>query len=110
MLWDFGYVEYLRVFKLACEAWKLEGVVPYQMRHSGPSIDRAQNLRSLVDCQKRGRWASWKSVTRYEKSARLSASWGSIGRREQEAMLVCERHLEALVLGHPGAPEHVVPA
>ena len=42
---------------------------------SGPSIDRSRGYRSLQEVQKRGQWKSQKSVTRYEKSARLASTW-----------------------------------
>ena len=43
-------------------------MVPYQGRHSGASVDRAENLRTSESIQKRGRWKSAKSVRRYEKA------------------------------------------
>ena len=46
-------------------------VVPYALRHSGPSGDRASGVRSLGDIKKRGRWGADSSVRRYEKSGRL---------------------------------------
>ena len=109
LIWNFSYPEYLAVFKRACRAWGLEGVVPYQMRHSGPSIDRANKTCSLMECQKRGRWKSWQSVTRYEKSARLAVVWSQLPRGVQERLATCERELEKFMLGRRGAPWHVVP-
>jgi hypothetical protein len=48
-------------------------VVPYLLRHSGPSEDYLSGTRSLLDIQRRGRWKSVHSVRRYEKSARVSS-------------------------------------
>ncbi|CAE7512342.1 unnamed protein product [Symbiodinium sp. CCMP2592] len=79
-LWDFNYGEFVREFKLVAEALHVQ-LSPYQMRHSGPSIDRAQHLRSLLEVQRRGTWKSAKSVLRYEKSARLAASFLELPQR-----------------------------
>ena len=46
-------------------------ITPHSIRHSGPSNDRLRQKRSLASIKKRGRWGSDKSVTRYEKHARL---------------------------------------
>ncbi|CAE8695937.1 unnamed protein product [Polarella glacialis] len=51
---------------------------PHSVRHSGPSNDRFHKRRSLQQIQKRGRWASPKSVARYEKEALLLGIWRSI--------------------------------
>ncbi|CAK9070805.1 unnamed protein product [Durusdinium trenchii] len=68
-VWTFTYPEYLEVFNQCAKDLKVE-VVPYQARHSGPSIDYAAKLRTLEEIRKRGNWASRKSVTRYEKGGR----------------------------------------
>ena len=73
-LWDFNYGDYVAEFRKACQTLRLD-LSPYQMRHSGPSIDRANNWRSALEIQKRGGWKSAKSVMRYEKSARLGAAF-----------------------------------
>ena len=44
---------------------------PHSLRHGRPSTDAYEQVRSLEEIQKRGRWGSPKSVTRYEKHARL---------------------------------------
>ena len=71
-VWDFDYAEYLSVFRICCQDLQLQ-LVPYQARHSGPSIDRAQNVRSQEEVRKRGGWQSRQSVARYEKAGRLAA-------------------------------------
>ena len=50
-LWDFDYTHFSNM-----------SLTPYQLRHSGPSIGRAADTRSLLEVQKRGRWKSFKSV------------------------------------------------
>ncbi|CAE7283511.1 nhaD [Symbiodinium necroappetens] len=73
-VFNFDYSSYLKVFRQACEDLKLQ-LVPYQARHSGPSIDRAKNARTQEEVRKRGNWASRQSVARYEKAGRLAATW-----------------------------------
>ncbi|CAE8612690.1 unnamed protein product, partial [Polarella glacialis] len=53
-------------------------VTPHSVRHSGPSNDKFHKRRSLLQIQKRGRWASPKSVARYEKEALLLGIWRAI--------------------------------
>ena len=83
--------------------------VPYQMRHSGPSIDRCLSLRTIEECQKRGRWKTWKSLTRYEKAARLGAAWSALAPAEQARLTQCETNVAALVLGSPQRPRVELP-
>ncbi|CAE7279327.1 unnamed protein product [Symbiodinium natans] len=85
-LWDFNYQEYQLMMKQISDMFGVD-VTPYQTRHSGPSIDRARQYRSLLEVQKRGQWKAHKSVARYEKSARpgqyvmdLFSGQGGVGR------------------------------
>ena len=48
------------------------GLHPYQLRHGGPSFDRAEKLRTLDGIQKRGRRRASSSVRRYEKAGRAA--------------------------------------
>ena len=104
-LWDFNYGEFVKEFKLVAEALHLE-LSPYQMRHSGPSIDRARNLRSQLEVQRRGTWKSPKSVLRYEKSARLAAGFLELPQRLRVHCQLCEERLGDAILGRwtPPAP------
>lgn len=72
-VWKFDYSEYIAVFNACCQDLKLE-LVPYQARHSGPSIDRAAKTTDLDEVRKRGGWATRQSVARYEKAGRLAAT------------------------------------
>jgi len=71
-IWDFAYPELLAMMKQGCTALGLPNLTPYQARHSGASADRAENTRTLDEVRKRGGWKSFKSLARYEKSARLA--------------------------------------
>ena len=70
-MWDFGLLELRRCFLDACRVlclmeWK---PVLYMGRHSGASLDRLEEVHSLAEVQRRGRWRSEASVRRYEKRA-----------------------------------------
>ena len=74
-VWSFSYPQFLKVFRAALDDLNTgQHVVPYQARHSGPSIDVARRYRSLEEIQKRGQWKHAKSMQRYEKAARLGQS------------------------------------
>ena len=76
-------------------------VVPYLLRHSGPSQDYLAKLRTLPDIQKRGGWRSPESVRRYEKAARVMSRLTLLN----EAQLAfCQHaclHIRALANGLP---------
>ena len=101
-LWNFDYGHYSKIFSQISDTFGLD-MTPYQMRHSGPSIDRSRNHRSLLEVQKRGRWRSYKSVARYEKSARLGANFQRLPVQLQYHCLVCERQLGEVLLGRAEA-------
>ena len=56
-------------FQRACQASKLEVLEPelYQLRHSGPSHDKATSLRTLAEIRRRGRCGKDNAVRRYKK-------------------------------------------
>lgn len=66
-------VAYEQQVRLASRAVGLEqfNITPHMARHGGPSADVFEGTRALAEVQKRGRWASARSVARYEKHARL---------------------------------------
>ncbi len=75
-----------------CAHLGLEPIHPCVLRHSGPSGDYLRRRRSLMDIQRRGRWAVESSVRRYTKAARnmsQMSTWtsemvGHLHRCEQE--------------------------
>lgn len=97
-VFNFDYSSYLKVFRQACEDLKLQ-LVPYQARHSGPSIDRAKNARTQEEVRKRGNWASRQSVARYEKAGRLAATWQKLDVDTQLTCRSAERYIEEIMLG-----------
>ena len=72
-----NYAECLFLFRRAAANLQVD-MLPYQGRHSGASVNRTENLRTLESIQKRGRWRSAKSVRRYEKSGRVNQSWSEL--------------------------------
>ena len=98
LIFPFGYPEYLRVFRRVRKRLRLEDLVPYAARHSGPSIDRALNLRTSEEVRKRGGWASHKSMVRYEKAGRLAASLRGYPANLQGHVLYCESVAEAVLV------------
>ena len=63
----FTYGELLHQFKLACSELQIKDASLYRLRHGGASHDAAARLRTIAEIKRRGRWASDRSVRRYEK-------------------------------------------
>ena len=99
-LWDFSCQEYAEIFKEIANKFKVNAT-PYQTRHSGPSIDRARDHRSLLEIQQSGQWKAHKSVVRYEKSARLARSWEALDSNFRAQAQWCEQGNPA---GAPNGP------
>ncbi|CAK0874268.1 unnamed protein product [Prorocentrum cordatum] len=72
-VFDFDLPTYERQFKVSLKRQRLQAVggSPHWLRRSGPSNDRFEAKLDLQAIQERGRWISFKSVTRYEKHAEL---------------------------------------
>ena len=77
LLLNLSDAEYLLLFHRAAANLQVD-VVPCRGRHSGASVESAENLRTLESTQKRGRWKSAKSVRRYVKSGRVNQSWSEL--------------------------------
>ena len=74
-------------------------VVPYQLRHSGASIDKSRDCRTLKEIMKRGRWRSMKSLVRYEKHSRLADFFVKMTTAVQNRCRAAETRIEGIVLG-----------
>ena len=79
-LFDFTHSDMAGAFKAGLEWLHLSqwDFVPYCLRHGGPSADRADHSRTVEQVQRRGRWASEKSLRRYEQTGRLHAVIASL--------------------------------
>ena len=78
--------------------------VPYQMRHSGPSLDLVQGIRDITSCRKRGRWATMTSLKRYEKHGRLNDTWRLLSPGTQAYCLTCKHDAEGYILAGETCP------
>ena len=99
-VFNFCYGHYLTEFKAAVTVTGLAGLVPYQARHSGPSIDRSRGIRSLAEVARRGRWQSPASIRRFERHARLGQMAQSFTPRQLLSFAQAEKHLGDMLLGH----------
>ena len=75
-------------------------VVPHQARHSGPSVDSAMHLRTRAEMKARGRWASDKSVMRYERPARLTESFLEMSEARRAHCVRAKELFGQLIAGH----------
>ena len=102
-IFPFEYGTFAKAFKVALRRLGLPDIVPYQARHSGPSIDAAKNLRDRAEIKARGRWVAEKSVSRYEQRARLVMGYNRLPPLLQSHLRDCERQLPDLLLGNISA-------
>jgi len=72
-LWSFKAEEVLKEFQKVGKETGLDWLceTTYVLRHGGASRDVALKIRSLVEVQRRGRWASAQGLKHYEKHGRL---------------------------------------
>jgi len=103
-LWNFDYPAYVMEFRRGVTRLLCPSVVPYQMRHSGPSIDLADRRRSLAEAQQRGRWSQARSMVRYERHARLAAEWAKVPAQTRARCEAAAARLEELILGRCRRP------
>jgi len=71
----------------------------YQLRHSGPSIDFADQSRNLTGIKRRGRWRSDSRLSRYEKGAQVTKQLRALPLGAQ-AFVVRAARMLAGVLGN----------
>ena len=100
----FGFTQqiFAKEFRAAAERLNLGHMMPhsYQLRHSGPSHDMQQKLRSLLEIKIRGRWRADASLRRYQKEGRLAQQLGllplGLRRRAVAAPRLLGAHLRKL--------------
>ena len=98
-VFPFTYPELLRDFKLSAAAVGQPTAVPYQARHSGPSIDLASGARDLLSAKKRGRWKTDKSLVNYEKHGRLQLAMAKLTPGLRAHYELAAGRLEGVILG-----------
>lgn len=74
--------------------------VLHQLRHGGPSADRASRVRSLREVQKRGRWGSERPVQRYEKAGRVSEQMNRLSQAVRTRAGNCLARLPEIIRGN----------
>ena len=109
LLFPFGYQTFLKTWHQVMKELPLR-MVPYEARHSGPSIDSALGLRTRKEVQEQGRWSSDKSVLRYERKARLTMSLNKLTPAWRNYAETCESRLEALLLRGANPEDVALPA
>jgi len=72
-LWSFKAEDVLKEFQQVGKDTGLQWLTEttYVLRHGGASRDVALKIRTLVEVQRRGRWASTQGLKHYEKHGRL---------------------------------------
>ena len=108
-IFDFSYQDLVREFGRSKRRLRIKRLVPYQTRHSGASIDLCLGHRSIREVQSRGRWASEKSMLRYNKSAKLAQSMKQFDSRQLDYFRMAESRLEALFFGRARAEDLPLP-
>ena len=98
-MWDSTYQAFYAIFKQGVAALGLGNLLPYQLRHSGASMNACLRARSQEEIRRRGHWRALKSVARYEKSGRLELTWKQFPLAKRVSMEACELHLEDILKG-----------
>lgn len=75
----------------------------YQIRHGSASTDQLQNLRSLADTMKRGRWETMKSVRRYVNGGRVAEVFEALTNRQQQEAIQAEKRIPSMLSRSPRA-------
>eukprot|EP00435_Cladocopium_sp_Y103_P010201 s4329_g2.t1 len=70
---DLTLGQYAKIISAACSQLELQKLklTPHGLRHSGPSTDAFHQIRGAIAIQRRGRWRTASSVTRYQKPGRM---------------------------------------
>lgn len=95
LLVDCSQAEFSKDFVAAA---RLEGLSvlashTYQLRHSGPSHDRALKLRSMTEIKLRCTWKSATSLRRYQKEGRVSGQMAKLAPEMRRRALAAPRAL-----------------
>ena len=102
-MFKFGYPAFVAEFRKSAASLAVPTVVPYQARHSGPSIDLVLRRRDLTTAKKRGRWRTDCSVRRYEKAGCLQKEADRWTAGQSTHFSRSEGLVEELILGREKA-------
>ena len=96
--WNFTCPEYRRRFSLRPQDLPARAeLVPYQVCLSRALVCMARRWGRLAEVQTRWQWRAKRSVVRYEKHARLAATWSTRSRTVQNVFLVCGVQLADII-------------
>ena len=98
-LFDANIKEMKAAYEVVLEELGLgkKGLVLYNARHSGASLDHYYERYSLTEVAKRGRWRSMASVRRYEKKALLQAMWRTLSKDTKAKCVLAAQHFPDLL-------------
>ena len=109
LVFEFDYQEFAKQFSKTRRRLRIKKLVPYQARHSGASIDLCMGYRTIAEVKNRGRWASDKSMLRYNKAAKLAQSLKQFDAKQLAFIRAAQSRLEALFLGRAKAEDLPLP-
>ena len=94
-LWAFELRGARDAFEASVRSLQLVRFEPvlYSGRHTGASLDRYEDRRSLAEVQQRGRWRTTTSVRRYEKRGMVQHAWSLLSLAVQSRCQHAERVL-----------------
>ncbi|CAK0807877.1 unnamed protein product, partial [Prorocentrum cordatum] len=96
--WNFTCPGYRRRFSLRLQDLPARAeLVPYQVCLSRALVCMARRWGRLAEVQTRWQWRAKRSVVRYEKHARLAATWSTRSRTVQNVFLVCGVQLADII-------------
>lgn len=98
-IFRFDMAEGSKWFNKAVAALKLTPVgitCSYQIRHGSASTDQLQQLRSLQETMKRGRWKSMSSVRRYVNGGRLGEIFELLTKDQQNDCIQAEKSISKI--------------
>ncbi|CAK0845234.1 unnamed protein product [Prorocentrum cordatum] len=96
--WNFTCPEYRRRFSLRLQDLPARAeLVPYHVCLSRALVCMARRWGRLAEVQTRWQWRAKRSVVRYEKHARLAATWSTRSRTVQDVFLVCGVQLAGII-------------
>ena len=96
-IFEYRYKDFTKEFRRATRALGLKDIVPYQCRHSGPSLDKAGQHRTMLEIKKQGRWKSDYSIARYKKCGRLAQIQSDLNKSQPTCFEATDLALEELI-------------
>ena len=105
-LWSFTMEQLRTAFQSACVRLGAGGSHLYGLRHGGVSHDLLHRILTQAEAQRKGRWASMRSMRRYAKESRLLAEMHKVNLELVQSGEQILSHFSDVVSGafKPGIP------